>query len=97
MASRSTGPYLTAHDVERLRVEARKAPRPGLYAKYSVRRTRVGKKSTPVGGAFVLLPGTDPIARIALGVYAEEARQRGKVELAADIWRWLESLGKKKD
>jgi hypothetical protein len=38
---------------------------------------------------FVLDPQHDPIARIALRAYAQEARVRGHAALADDLFAWL--------
>lgn len=64
----------------------------GLYAKYEVKRIndRVGKHDEC--RYFVLDPQHDPIARYALLSYAEGAIDRGYVELARDIYDWLNEI-----
>ncbi len=57
----------------------------GLYNKYNVYNAETGEEVTD---CFVLRL-KDPVARQALRVYAAGS----SVELARDIWAWLERLG----
>lgn len=65
----------------------------GLRQKYHVEKiveSGNGLGYQPVNGqVFVLKPDTDPIAKIALKAYAEEAAKRGYEPLAEDIFNWL--------
>lgn len=58
----------------------------GLYHKYNVFDAETGE---PIGGAFVLLPETDPIAEEALDCYAEAT---GNLTLQEDLYRWLDDI-----
>lgn len=41
---------------------------------------------------FVLKPDSDPIAKVALQAYAEEAARQGYEPLAEDLFNWLREL-----
>jgi len=58
-------------------------PRPGLYQKFRVERI-VGQDK-PDEEFFVLSPTHDPMARVAIDLYAELAEQDGYAELARDL------------
>jgi len=62
----------------------------GLYDKYEVRKTDTGERVT--GLAFVLLPGKDQNARVALAAYAESVRLENPA-LYQDIQIWLAQAG----
>ena len=58
-------------------------PRPGLYQKFRVERI-VGTDK-PGEQFFVLSPTHDPLARYALQMYADAARDAGLHDLARDL------------
>lgn len=64
----------------------------GLYGKYEVKR-RDGK---PVNWCFVL-EIHDPLARIALAVYAGLAVHKGKLKLAEDLYAILDAYEREHD
>jgi hypothetical protein len=57
----------------------------GVYAKYEVRRRNDPNGKHDDCWYFVLDPTHDPIARVALEAYADEAERRGFEALAADL------------
>lgn len=57
----------------------------GLYRKYSVQRLRDPEGKHDNCWYFVLDPTHDPIARVALNAYADEAGRRGFHALATDL------------
>lgn len=60
----------------------------GIYAKYTVTKNEDGEV---IKDCFVLRPGHDPNARLALYAYAMSVREENP-SLAADIFGWLYHL-----
>lgn len=67
-----------------------KTPEPGLYRKFDVRRV-IGEDK-PGEQFFVLSPTHDPLARVALRAYAQEAEAAGLDELSEDIFEGLDRV-----
>lgn len=61
----------------------------GLQHRYDVRKVNDPEGKHDHCRYFVLDPQHDPIARVALRTYAEEARRDGYVELADDLLDWV--------
>lgn len=57
----------------------------GLYPKYDVKRLHDSVGKHDACWFFVLDPEHDPIARVALAAYADEARRQGYTALADDL------------
>lgn len=59
-----------------------------LYIKYGITKTN-GNPVDPKAQYFVLRIDTDPAARAALTVYADEMWDSGKKEFAEQLWTWV--------
>lgn len=58
-------------------------PKPGLYQKFKV--DRIVGNDKPEEEFFVMSPSHDPIARMAINLYASIAERDGLTELANDL------------
>lgn len=66
----------------------------GLYPKFQVERVDPAAQERHKDcWVFVLEPAHDPIARVALKAYADEAAKAGYLDLAADLRLKAHDLG----
>lgn len=74
-------------------IEARDARREpeGLYEKYVVYKRSAGPGAGEVSGCFVLRPGKDEAARVALRVYAAQVQYENPT-LARELWAWMDRV-----
>jgi hypothetical protein len=59
-----------------------------LYRKYEIRKAN-GKPVDPCAQYFVLRIDTDPAARVAVSVYADEMARIGELLFAEQLREWI--------
>ena len=83
----------TPEELESIRQQVRDADkRDGLHRKYHVERLNDVTGKHADCRYFVLDPQHDPLAREALGAYANAAAVAGYEALALDLNRWLSDI-----